>query len=126
MEDETPQMKGGRARSEKLSPEERSRIAREAAKKRWREPTPEAIYGAPDKPIRIADIEVPCFVLDDNRRVIPTVGMLNSLAIARGGSMIKGMNRLELFVSRERIKPYVSIDLESVSKVTRSALGGGP
>lgn len=111
MIEDTPQKKGGRARSAKLSPEERQRIAREAAQKRWAEPTPEAMYGAPDKPIRIADIEVPCFVLDDKRRVIPTSGMLASLHMARGGSMIKGMNRLELFVSRNRIKPYISDDL---------------
>jgi len=31
--------KGGRARAEKLSPEERSRIARQAAQRRWRPAT---------------------------------------------------------------------------------------
>jgi len=35
-------------------------------------------------------------------------GMLGTLHMARGGAMVKGMNRLELFVSRDRIKPYVS------------------
>lgn len=112
MAQDTPQQKGGRARSAKLSPEDRQRIARDAAQKRWAEgPTPEAVYGAPDKPIRIADIEVPCYVLSDGRRVIPTRGVLETLNMARGGSMIGGMNRLELFVSRERIKPFVSNEL---------------
>ena len=32
--------------------------------------------------------------------------------IARGGSMKRGMSRLELFVSGKLIKPYVSSDLD--------------
>ncbi|WP_424361807.1 P63C domain-containing protein [Methylocystis parvus] len=111
MEDLSPQKKGGLARSAKLSPEERRRIASEAATKRWADSTPEAVFGAPDKSIKIADIEVPCFVLEDKRRVIPTKGMLVALNMAHGGSMVGGMNRLELFVSRNRIKPYVSNEL---------------
>ncbi len=113
MEDEpSRQSKGGAARSAKLSPQERSRIAKEAAQARWdQEGAPKVKYGAPDRPIRIADIEVPCYVLEDGRRVIPTNGMLGTLHMARGGAMVRGMNRLELFVSRERIKPYVSNDL---------------
>lgn len=113
MDDETPQSKGGKARRAALSPEERSRIAREAARRRWGgdAPAPIAIAGASDKPIRIADLEVECYVLDDGRRVIPTRAMLDTLHMARGGSMVRGMNRLELFVSRERIKPFISNEL---------------
>lgn len=98
-------------RSEVLSPEDRRRIASEAAKARWEEPCPKALFGSAETPIRIADIEVPCFVLDDGRRVITMNGMLDTLGMARGGAMVKGMNRLELFVSRDRIKPFVSSDL---------------
>ena len=112
MIDETPQSLGGKARADKLSPEDRSKIAKEAAERRWAEKAaPAAAFGAPDKPIRIADIEVPCYVLDDGRRVIPTNGMLDTLTMARGGAMVRGMNRLELFVSMARIKPFVSNDL---------------
>ncbi len=115
---ETPQSRGGKARSENLSAAVRQRIAREAAQSRWRqEPVPKAVSGEADKPIRIADIEVPCFVLDDGRRVITMTGMLDTLAMARGGAMVKGMNRLELFVSRGRIKPFVSQSLvDRISK----------
>lgn len=108
---EAPQRKGGLARSLKLSPEDRARIAREAAQARWDEPVQKVKAGAPDKPIRIADIEVPCFVLDDDRRVIIMKGMMDTLNMARGGAMVKGMNRLELFVSRDRIRPFVSEEL---------------
>lgn len=121
---ETPQSKGGKARSELLSPEERKRIASEAAKARWEEPCPKAVYGEQDRPIRISDLEVPCYVLDDGRRVITMNGMIETLGMARGGAMVKGMNRLELFVSRDRIKPYVSNDLhERIRSPIRFRIG---
>jgi hypothetical protein len=108
---ETPQQKGGVARSRALSAQERSRIAREAAKVRWGNEPVKAIHGSPDKPIRIADIEVPCYILADERRVVATTGVLDAFGLARGGSMVRGMNRLELFAAQERLKGYVSDDL---------------
>lgn len=111
MVEESKQSKGGKARKEALSPSQRSQIARDAAQSRWNSDLPKAISGGDDRPIKIAGISVPCFVLDDSRRVIATSGMLDTLQLARGGSMVRGMNRLELFVSRERIKPFVSNEL---------------
>jgi hypothetical protein len=50
--------------------------------------------------------------------------MLDTLRMARGGSMVGGMNRLELFVSRERIKPHVSNDLlERIRNPIRFKIG---
>lgn len=112
MNDDSPQRKGGLARRERLSPEDRARIAREAAQARWEEPALKAIFGAPDKPIRIADIQVPCYVLEDGRRVITMTGMVDTLNIARGGSMKRGMSRLELFISGKLIKPFISNSLD--------------
>ena len=111
MDDQTPQQKGGVARSRSLSAQERSRIAREAAQRRWGNANLTVKAGSPDKPIRIADIEVPCYVLEDDRRVIATNGLLDTLQMARGGAMVRGMNRLELFAAQNRLKPYVSNDL---------------
>jgi hypothetical protein len=106
----TPQSKGGKLRAERLTPDERAEIAREAANSRW-QPAPKAIFGSPDRPIQIGDTRVPCYVLDDGRRVISSLGMMDTLNIARGGSMKRGMSRLELFVSGKLIKPYISNDL---------------
>jgi len=106
----TPQSKGGKLRAEKLSPEQRTEIAREAANSRWA-PAPKAIFGSPDRPIQIGDTKVPCYVLEDGRRVVTTSGMTDTLNIARGGSMKKGMSRLELFVSGKLIRPFISDDL---------------
>lgn len=124
MSEDTPQSKGGKARAEKMSAEERTDNARVAALKRWDPSLPKAVSGGVDKPIKIAGIDVPCFVLDDDRRVITTNGMLDTLQMARGGSMVKGMNRLELFASRERIKPHVSNDLmERIRNPIRFRIG---
>jgi len=106
---ETPQSKGGKLRAERLSPEERSEIARDAAQSRWG--LPKAVFGGPDRPIKIGDTQLPCYVLDDGRRVLSSVGMMDTLSIARGGAMKRGMSRLELFISGKLIKPYISNDL---------------
>ncbi|MCA3582777.1 MAG: P63C domain-containing protein [Methylocystis sp.] len=124
MSEETPQSKGGKARAERLSPEERALSARVAAMKRWDPDLPKAVSGGDDTPIRIAGIQVPCYVLEDDRRVIATSGMLDTLQLARGGSMVRGMNRLELFVSRDRIKPFVSNELlERIRNPIRFRIG---
>ncbi|GHC79300.1 hypothetical protein GCM10010136_31740 [Limoniibacter endophyticus] len=102
---------GGKARAEKLSPSKRSEIARHAANARHMRGLPKAIYGDDDSPLKIGDMEIPCFVLDDERRVLITGGMQDALQMARGGSMVPGMNRFELFASRERINPYISNEL---------------
>lgn len=38
-------------------------------------------------------------------------GMSEGLGLARGGSMVAGMNRLELFASRKLINPFIGNDL---------------
>jgi hypothetical protein len=108
---------GGKARAAKLSADERKEIAAAGAQARWakadpaRESLPKAICGSTDKPLVIGEIEIPCYVLGDERRVLTLTGMSHALAMAIGGSMVKGLNRLELFISRERINPFVSKQL---------------
>ena len=90
---------GGRARAAKLTKQERSEIARKAAEARWGVGrTPKAIYGSPDSPLRIADIEIPCYVLDDGRRVLSQVGMQTGVGFSRSGGK-SGSRRLAGFVT---------------------------
>lgn len=58
--------KGGKARAAKLTAEERATSAK-AAEARWAGDIPQATHGSPDHPIKIGDIEIPCYVLDDGR-----------------------------------------------------------
>lgn len=111
------QSKAGKARLQKMTKEQRSEVARAGAMARWakadpeRKTLPHALYGADDRPLRIGEMEIPCYVLDDERRVLTISGMMGAMRMAQGGSMIAGMNRFELFTTRERIKPFILSDL---------------
>lgn len=111
------QSEGGKARAAKLSPEERREIAIAGAQARWAKADPDrvnlprAIYGADDRPLRIGDLEIACYVLDDERRVLTAGGLQSALHMAKGGSMKKGMSRLELFSAGKGVSPFISSQL---------------
>lgn len=69
---------------------------------------PKAIYGSPDRPLILADMEIECYVLEDERRVISFAGLQSAMGMAPGGSMVAGKNRLELFASRDRIRQFLT------------------
>ncbi len=107
--------KGGQVRASRLTPEQRSEIARQAAEAKWQkagvERLPRAAYGSPDHPLRIGDIEIPCYVLDDGTRVLAMGGMLRSLNMSVGSAGKTGQDRLASFVTTQSLKPFVSEDL---------------
>ena len=102
-----------------LSAEERSELAKRAAEKRWGDvmaagPTLLATHGDPDHPLRLADIEIPCYVLADDRRVIVQSGMLRALGMSQGTASAKANgDRLSRFIATKGIQEYVSADLAS-------------
>lgn len=103
--------KGGRARMSQLSSEERTAIAKKGAEARWNSRVLKATHGSADHPLRIGEAEIPCYVLEDGTRVLTQGGFAGALGMARGGSMIAGMNRLELFVSRKSVNPFIPNEL---------------
>ena len=44
------------------------------------------IAGAPDRPLIIGDIEIPCYVLEDETRVLVQNAMVSALGMARGSA----------------------------------------
>lgn len=115
--------KGGQARAERLSKEQRQEIAREAAQARWsREQEehgtfiPKATHGTPDHPLKIGDIEIPCYVLEDGRRVLHQRGMVSALGMGRGGSSEGGGDRLAKFTAQSRLSQFVTEHLLQVTK----------
>jgi hypothetical protein len=102
---------GGARRAEILAPERRAEIARQAAQSRWGVKPARATHGSEDHPLIIGDIAIPCFVLENDIRVLTQGGFTGALGMARGGSMVAGMNRLQLFVSRKGIKSFIPKDL---------------
>src|SRR5438128_3726514 len=81
--------KGGKARIGALTTQERSNLARQAAVARWtregKKPPILAEYGAPDRPLRIGSIELPCYVLADTRRVLAQRGLQNGIGLSESG-----------------------------------------
>jgi hypothetical protein len=108
--------KGGIARAAKLSPEERSQIASKAALARWSGDVLNAVCGSPDHPLKIGDLEIPCYVLEDGRRVLHQRGMVSALGMGRGGSSEGGGDRLAKFTAQTRLSKFVSERLLAVTK----------
>lgn len=104
---EAGKSRGGKARAAALAPEERQEIARRAALARWEGNLPEASFGSPDRPLRIGDLEISCFVLSDGRRVLTQGGMFRALGMSSGSGHRDG-DRLASFVSGRSISPFIS------------------
>jgi len=81
--------KGGRVRAKRLDPAKRRDIAQLAAMTRWagegKSPPVLAKYGAPDRPLKIGSIEIPCYVLADGRRVLAQRGLQSGIGLSEGG-----------------------------------------
>ena len=107
--------KGGRARAKKLSPEERTAIAKKAAEERWAGRVPRATH---DGELHIGDMTIQCAVLDDGSRVLTQEGFL--IAIGRSGKPAKGrgsqVEKVAPFLDLQNLKPFVSKELEDSTK----------
>ena len=119
--------KGGKARAEALTPEERQIIARDAINTRWarekggggQEDILTATHGSPDRPLRIPDgighIEIPCYVLEGEQRVVIQKNMMEALALSQGTASVKKEgDRLTKFATGKRLSPYISVRLVDV------------
>lgn len=95
--------KGGHARANRLSPEQRSEIARRGGLARHSsaavepEQVPAAVFGSADRPLRIGDIEIPCYVLADRRRVLVQRALQTGIGMSTSGGS-DGAQRLALFI----------------------------
>jgi hypothetical protein len=72
---------------------------------------PKALCGSKERPLVIHDISIPAYVLEDERRMLTVSGMAEGLTMAKGGSMIPGLNRFELFIRGERLKSFIAEEL---------------
>jgi hypothetical protein len=103
--------KGGNARAEALSAERRSEIARKAVEARWHASLPQATHGSAERPLRIGEIEIPCYVLNDGRRVLVQSGMLIGLDMKQGTAGRGGGDRLAKFIATKSVNPFVKPEL---------------
>lgn len=107
--------RGGKARAEKLSPEKRREIAKiAAAAKAELAKLPKATHGGEDHPLIISDIEIPCYVLADGRRVIAQRGMLTAMDMSQGTGGGGGGDRLAKFAGTKGVSSRVNNELMAV------------
>jgi hypothetical protein len=119
---------GGIARAAKLAAPERRRIAAEASVARWHAGAIilKATHGSPDRPLRIGDLEIPCYVLEGGTRVLAMTGMLKSLNMSLGGEGRGAKNRLARFVETRGVGKYATEELRNkiLSPVLFRVAGG--
>jgi len=85
----------------------------------------QVIAGTPDRPLVIGDIEIPCYVLEHETRVLVQSAMISALGMARGGSSHGGGDRLAHFVASKAISTFIDSDLTDVTKPHRFRMPQG-
>ena len=103
-----------------MSPEQLGRYVGEfagpAARQSWKNQSMrkakkplKVVAGAEDRPLTIGDIEIQCYVLEDETRVLSQAGMFRGLSLAkRGGSVaIDGGAQVPRFAASKALNtPY--------------------
>ena len=97
MNTESIQSMGGKARAESLSPEQRSEIAKKASAARWG--VPKATHFGE---LNLVGIKIPCYVLNDGRRVLSQRGLQTSIGLSGSGGA--GAHRMARFIERLQLK----------------------
>lgn len=90
-------------------------------------PIPRATHGSPDHPLKIGDLQIQCYVLEDGRRVLSMGGMLSALGLSVGTASGEQANRLASFVSTRSLVDFVSEETASkvFTPITFRAPSGG-
>ena len=91
--------KGGVARAESLSAERRREIAiAGAAARKVLASLPKATHGTADHPLKIGDIPIPAYVLDNEVRVLSQRGLSSGVGLSTGGAQEGGEPRIIVFL----------------------------
>lgn len=97
MEKPTGRAAGGAARAAKLTPQRRREIAVAAAAARKEIASlPMATHESGDHPLKIGDVELACYVLEDGTRVLSQRGLQAGIGMSTGGGS-SGEQRLAAF-----------------------------
>lgn len=140
---DTGPSRGGHARAEALTPEERSESARKAALARWskedagpdmvEDAQEEVLAPVADMPIarwrgalNIVGLEVPCYVLDSGEKIIGRTSATELLTGIKGGGALEkylGVKALEPFINNalvlERMVPFRLLEVEGLEKAVK-------
>ena len=104
--------KGGHARAEALTPEQRKEIAKKAASARWDADIPQADF---EGAFPIGNTEVAAAVLPNGKRLLTQATFLRALGRSRspkaGTGVLSTVDGLPFFLQAEALSPYISDDL---------------
>lgn len=113
----TGKAKGGIARAESLTPDQRTEIAKRAAKSRWDGSIPTATHIGE---LKIGNVILPCAVLPDGTRVISQGGMATAFGPVTGGWQMRKrasnghIGELPPFLVAASLKDFISSDLRTL------------
>jgi hypothetical protein len=82
-----------------MTPAELTDRARKGAAARWAGEVKLATHGSSDHPLKIGDIEIPCYVLEDETRVLSQRGMQTGIGMSPSGGSKAGEQRLVSFLA---------------------------
>jgi hypothetical protein len=107
------QSKGGNARRDALTPEERSAIARKAAEARWNANVPQATH---EGPLKIGGATMTAFVLPNGKRLLSQATFLRAIGRASrpkaGTGALATADGLPFFLQAEALRPFISDELK--------------
>lgn len=103
-----PKSAGGVARALALTPEERSSISRKGAYKKAGIP-----FATHAGEVSFGDESLPCYVLEDGRRVLTTRGMMAALGRSWRGRKYSG-TQLPVFLEAKNLFPLIINELDPV------------
>lgn len=124
--------RGGIARAEQMTPEERSKQASEAAKARWTakrisagvEKSPHVLEGF-SSVLDLAGMKIPCAIIQGPRgiqRVLTETGITNALLGSRSGASKRKKKAVEeqgallpIFIAPRQLEPFISSELSDES-----------
>jgi len=111
--------KGGLARAEKMTPEQRKEVAQKAAEARWGIPT--ATYPGE---VRIGDMCFPCSVLSDGTRILTQSDFMAGMGMYYSGWVghhkAKDQTAADLphFLAFDSLKPFIDKHLGDLQSIT--------
>lgn len=115
----TGKAKGAAARAGSLTPARKKEIAEKAARTRWgASEVPTAEYTGT---LKLGDLEIPCAVLPDGRRLLSQRGIMGALGRKYGGKDFRTTDapddaggKLPFYLAASSLKPFIDNDLAVV------------
>ena len=120
-------VKGGLARAQSLTAEERKEIARKAAQARWAGELPVVTH---EGEFKIGDTIISCAVLPNGKRIITQASFLRAIGRSRspkaGTGIFSTVDGVPFFLQAKALMPFVSEDLiMSTTPIFYRTLKGG-